>query len=527
MKDSNFRSPSVLYPAYPDLRFFHHVMPRLIARTLLALTLSLPAFGQNPAPAPAATGNAFSLEDAIGLALKKNFDLQVQAYAVENAKDAIAIQEAAFDPTINAALRRNVSQSASTTSRLDGTATTGPRSDNTSATFGVTLPRLTATNGTVSLNANLTRGVTNSVNSLINPSFGNGISANLTQPLLNGAGRQAATAARDRSKLGLTIATITYKSRVLTVISDTENAYLNLVAARETLRIRQLTFDYNQKLFEENQARRSTGVATDLDVLSAEVGVANARRGIIQAEQSVADAEDRLLNLINLPNFDMKVGPVAFNEYKDGAPNFAASYKRAREYYPDTLSTEESIKQLQIDLETAKRNQLPTLDLTAGLGYSARTTNEGYSQAIANLPNDHGNNWNLGLAYSTPWGRHADKARYRTAQSSLASRKVQLEQLEQSLLVNVRTAVRAVESNLQAVEIATKATELAQRQYEQQKARFDAGLSTSRLVLLAQDDLENNRFQELSARLALRRAAAELGRLEGSSLDRFRVQLPQ
>jgi outer membrane protein len=109
----------------------------------------------------------------------------------------------------------------------------------------------------------------------------------------------------------------------------------------------------------------------------------------------------------------------------------------------------------------------------------------------------------------------------------LTSRKLQLEQLEQSLLVNVRTAVRAVEANLAAVEIAAKATELATRQYEHQKARFDSGLSTSRQVLLVQQDLEDARFFELSARVALRRAAAELNRLEGSSIQRFRVQLPQ
>jgi outer membrane protein len=522
MKGSNFRSPSVFSPASLFARPLNSVMLRPLARALPALALCLaPAFGQTAGEKP------FTLEEAIALALKKNFDLQVQAYAVENAKDTIAIQEAAFDPTINANARRNLNQSASTTSRLDGTATTGPRSDNTSASVGVTLPRIAATNGSVNVSTNLTRSATNSANSLVNPSFANGVSATLNQPLLNGAGRHNATAALERAKLGYNIATINYKSRVLSLISDTENAYYNLVAARETLRIRQLTYDYNQKLFDENKARRTTGVATDLDVLSAEVGVANARRGIVQAQQTVRDAEDRLLNLINLPNFDQKLGPVAFDEYREQAPTFAAAYKRAREFYPDSLSTEEAIKQLQIDLETARRNQLPTLDLNATLGYSSRVTSAGYQQAIANLPNDHGNNWGLGLTYSTPWGRHADKARYRTAQTNLASRKLQLEQLEQTLLVNVRSSVRAVETNLAAVEIAAKATELAQRQYEQQKARFDAGLSTSRLVLLAQDDLETNRFQELSARVALRRAVAELNRLEGTSLQRFRVQLPQ
>jgi outer membrane protein TolC len=220
-----------------------------------------------------------------------------------------------------------------------------------------------------------------------------------------------------------------------------------------------------------------------------EVGL-EGRNILLQRVELALERRDRLLNLINVPDFEVRVGPVAFDDYRGGVPTFANSYKLAREYYPQTLSTEESIKQLQIDLETARRNQLPDLDLLASLGYTARATSAGYQQAIANLPNDHGNNWSIGLNYSMPWGRHAEKARYRTALTNLNSRKMQLDQLEQSLLVSVRTAVRAVESSLASVEIAAKGTELAARQYDHQKARFDAGLSTSRQVLLVQDDLE-------------------------------------
>ena len=510
-------------------------MFRTTARALLAFSvISVSGFAQTPPPAAPAeqpgtenTAPPFTLEEAIALALQKNFDLQIQAYTVDNAKDNVAIQEAAFDPTINASALRSLSQAASATSALDGTTREGPRNDNTRFTAGATLPRIPATNGSLSINTNLTRGATNSSNALVNPSFGNTISATLNQPILRDFGRQAATAALDRARIGMNVASINYRSRVLAVISDAENAYYNLVATRETLRIRQLTLQNNQRFLDESMARRTTGVATDLDVLSADVQVANGRRSVIQAEQNVRDAEDRLLNLINVPNFDVRVGSVAFEDYKAGAPNFAESYRRARNYYPDTLSAEETLKQLTIDLETARRNTLPDLDLNATLGYSARATNQGYEQAISNLPREHGNNWQIGLNYSMPWGRQADKARYRIAQTNINSQKLRIDQLEQNLLVNVRSAVRAVEANLAAVEIAGKATELAARQYDQQKARFDAGLSTSRLVLLAQDDLETARFQELTARLALRRAAAELARLEGSSLERFRVQIPE
>jgi outer membrane protein TolC len=122
---------------------------------------------------------------------------------------------------------------------------------------------------------------------------------------------------------------------------------------------------------------------------------------------------------------------------------------------------------------------------------------------------------------------HADKARLRTAKISLLQQQTRLQQLDQNLLVNVRGSVRAVETNIVAVEIAGKATELSQKQYELQKARFDAGLSTSRLVLQAQDDLEAARVNELQSKVSLRVALAELHRIDGSSLERYRIALPE
>ena len=117
----------------------------------------------------------------------------------------------------------------------------------------------------------------------------------------------------------------------------------------------------------------------------------------------------------------------------------------------------------------------------------------------------------------------SDKARYRSAMASLRQQQTRLQQIEQNLLVNVRTAVRAVDTNRQSVEIVAKATELAQRQYELELARFKAGLSTSRQVLQTQDDLETARVNELQAIVNLRTAVANLHQLDSTSIARFHV----
>jgi outer membrane protein TolC len=496
-------------------------MSRPLARALILLFATLAA-SAGAQTTPAIDPNTpLTLEGAVALAVQKNFDLQIQANSTESLRQSLIIAKAGFDPSISANLTRTFSESAASTTRLEGTS-----NDRTSFRAGITQP-LIWTNGSLALSSNIGRAASNNTNDLFNPQFTNDISLSYTQPLLRNAGGKAARSNIARSQIGLSVGLINYKSQVLSLILSTESAYYSLVTARETLRIRQLSLDLAQKLFDENTARRNAGQMTDIDVLSAEVGVENSRRSVVQAEQSVRDAEDALLNLINASSFDSRPGPVKFDDYTEGSPNFARSYQLAREYYPATLSAEETLKQVQLDLDDARRNLRPNLNLTAGWGYTARPVSSSYSEVLGNLVDDHGHNWSLGLSYSMPWGRRVDKANYRRAQLSLNSQQLRLEQLQQQLLADVRQAVRTVETNLVAVAIASKATALAERQYDQQKARFDAGLTTSRNVLQFQDDLENARFNELSAKLTLRRAAATLHRLEGTSIDRYRIQLPQ
>lgn len=503
-------------------------MPRFIARAaslifIIGLGLAAGARAQTLPLSPPNTP-PLTLEECIARAMRKNFDLQIQGYSTDIARESLNIAKADFDPTLTASVTRGVTQAAGVASSLEGTTSTGQRNDNGSARVGVS-ERLSQTGGTVGLSANVSRSGTNSSFSTVNPAYRDGVVATVSQPLLKNFGPAATRANITRNQLGVGIASLNYKSRVLTVVRDTENAYYNLVSARETLRIRQLSLELAQKLLDENTARRSSGVATDLDVLSAEVGVANARRAIVQAEQAVRNAEDSLLGLFVPDNFDLRPGEVTFAPYTEPTPSFAISYKLALDNQPDYYATQAAVKQLEGDLAAAKRNRLPSLNLDGSLGYDA--LDRSYGRVIGSLPNDHGNSWSLGLSYVMPWRMKADVARYRSTYASLNAQKARLAQFEQSLLVQVRAAVRAVEANIVSVDIAAKATELSAKQYELQKARFDAGLSTSRLVLQAQDDLESARLNELTTKVALRAAVAELHRLEGSSLRRFNINLPE
>ena len=501
-------------------------------RFLLALitVCGLPALAVAQVPAQsaptAASGPAastLSLEECVARALDRNFDLQIQRVTTGQAREAVTIADSAFDPTLELSASTSTSQQPTVVSSIDGVSSAGLRNQSRDVRAGVS--QKLSTGATVSASASLDRGESNSRNLFINPAYTGDFNLSVRQPLLRGAGSEYSRAAFRRAELGVDRANLDLKGSVLVVVRNVEAAYYNLVFARQQRGVRQLSLELAQQLLEENRARRQTGVVTDLDVLQAEVGVANARRSLLLADQTVQDREDALTALIGQFEFNQTIGEVSFDKSAVPGVSFDFSYKLARENQPALASSAIAIRQLEIDRETAKRNRMPSFDVGAGLGLNSREASLG--NAATRTFNGDGYAWQVDLTLRVPWAQREDNARLRLAQSNIVREQTRLQQLDQDLVVEVRSAVRAVETTRESVALSGMATRLSERQYELERARFNAGLSTSRRVLEAQDDLEVARVNELQSQVNLRIALAELQRLEGSSLTRFRIVLDQ
>jgi outer membrane protein TolC len=504
-------------------------MSRSLVRAL-ALSLCCAAFvgvrAEEPAAPPAFPAKpTLTLEDCIARALQKNFALKIESFSTDVARENLKAAQAQFEPTFTASAQRSSVQQ----SPVIG----NDRIDTFNARIGVT--ELIPTGAEITVSSALDRNARNYGSSYVNggsvvnygfnPVYNSDVSLTVTQPLLRGAGFAVNRATIERNRLGVGIARLNFKGSVLQVVRDTETAYFNLVFAREQLAVKEHSLRLAERLYEENKVRKLTGVATDLDVLSAEVGIATARNGVVTAQQAVRNSEDALTALTGQFEFDQPVGTVALLPYQEPSPSFDLSYKLARENQPDFLVAQRTIQQLQIDARTAKNSVLPSLNVGGSAGYNG--IDRGARAAVDNLSNGEAHSWELDVTLSVPWGLHAGRARYRAALAGVRQQETRLQQLDQNLLVQVRSSVRAVETNQQSVEINRKATELATRQYELELARFKAGLATSRQVLQVQDDLETARVNELAAEVNLRIAIANLHQLESSSLQRYHINLAE
>lgn len=458
-----------------------------------------------------------TVEEAIRRALTRGFELEIQRFGPQIAQDAIDIARDPFRPTITASTSRSLARSAPSTATG-----AGERREFSDTRVGIS-QRL-YTGATVNASTSVDRSDINPAIAALNPAYTADVSLSVRQPLLAGFGTAVNRASINRAEIGLQRAHLDYRARALDIIQSTENSFYNLAFAREQLEVRKSSLALAQRLYDEAVTRRTTGVATELDVLQAEVGVANARRNVLLAQQAVRDRSDQLLELIGQFELETQLGPTRLGEIDPAVPVFISSLEAAKKNQPDYLSAQAALEQAKLDLEVTRSNTRPDLSVGGALGLNGRNGRGG--NALSDALDREDASWQFDLSLTYPWGQKGDKARYRQALAQITQQTLRLKQLEQAIEVDVRAAVRAVETNIESVSIANLASRLSEKQYELEKARFDAGLSTSRRVLEAQTDLESARVNELQSRVNLRTALAALHRIEGSSLARFGIELP-
>ena len=124
----------------------------------------------------------------------------------------------------------------------------------------------------------------------------------------------------------------------------------------------------------------------------------------------------------------------------------------------------------------------------------------------------------VGVQVSIPIGNRAAKADVAVAQSAKRQTLSLRDKEAQRIAVEVRNAVTALQTASQRLEAARTSREAAEVQLQAEQDRFQAGLTTTFLVLTRQNDLVAARVTETTALTAYRRGLAELARARGTLL---------
>jgi len=512
----------------------------LLTPPLHAQTLDIPAL---PAPIPGAPQSTdgvlmLDLETAYEMAISRNLNLQVGRYDIVAADANIHGAAGIFDPYMSLGVDGDWTRSPSTT-LLAGSLV--PESRNTN--FGLGFEGLLPSGTLWQANLGSRRFETNSTFFFLSPNWTSDLTFGITQPLLRGfgtlvnrSGIVVAQNSRDQTAEAFEIL-------VVDTLRQVESSYWDLVAARRAVLVSEQSLALAGQLLAETQERVNVGTSAPIDLVQSEAGVATRRQVLITARNIASNAEDALKAVLGFdePREWMRtIDTIEAYEFNPFLPDLEKAIETAIKSRPDMRQARLQLELLEHYTKVAKNDIMPSLDLTAGYGWSGVggkgtfenpengetiTIDTGYPDSMSQITDFDFPQWRLGLQFGIPLGNNEAQGRLAERRFYYQRGQVQMTALKQNIISQVRFAVRAIEDGAASVEAAVASQELAARNLEAEHTKFDNGLSTNFQVLQIQEDLAEAELELIRAHLNYRKANIEYRVSTGTLLNFLNVDI--
>jgi len=500
-------------------------------KTTAAVVLVLAGFAR-----PQGGEVRLSLDECIRHALRNNLNLAAEILTPRINAEAVGLANEVFIPklTFSAGQSNRNSASYSWISAAD-TITTE------SGQYELNVSQLLPTGGR--LEADLTSYKTDSSESFltINPRYGSTLTFEFIQPLLRGFGPTATRRAIIVAQHNRDISRSDFQGLLMDTVTRVEQAYWNLVYSIENLRAKQESLKWARDLLFKNQKELEAGLIPPLGLINAKAEVAGREADIIQAEAEIRNSEDILRTLINLPRDEGEAPPGLIPtdspKLDEKVLTFEEAVRLALENRPELEAGRTRIRTSDVNLSVARNGLLPELSFTASYwspGVSGTRilyqddnplTNiivgqvpGGASAALQDALKLRYRNWSVYLSLAVPLDTVLSRAAFAQAKLESDQASLRLKNLEQQAVLDVQTALRAVETDYKRA-LAYKASRtLEEEKLRAEEKKLAAGLSTSYTVLQNQRDLAAARTNELRALADYNLSLARLDRALGRTL---------
>ena len=485
-----------------------------------------------------------SLEDCAAAALKNNLDIEVERYVPGISDAAVLIEKGVFDPHLyfNATF-------------FDGEIPLPVRVSIATGGLNAIEVRQWFVSGGITgaipigLVYDLAVVSEHTPFSTVNDLFeANGeqkfdVLLTLKQPLLKNFGADVNTTGIRVAVKNREASAYQLEQKILETVFEVEQAYWELAFAYEDLRVRSHSLLLARNLLEENKVRLRVGVLPPLAVLQSEAGVAFREEELIVVRGAVGDARDRLIKVTNLfPGelvWDVQLVPT------DEPLTVSPDEFLEEDHIGQALRNRPEIKQLLSQHEAAElggrfaRNQLlPSLDLTASigltgldddfdssaiplffLGLTPEEPDKGIDRAFDDLFSGENFQWALGFTFEYPWGNHAARGQYTSANLLVGQLDASISALRQVIIQDARNALRGVDTSWKRVLSTRETAKFRLESLAAEKKKYDVGVSTTHDLLEFEEELATARAGEQRALADYTIATANLMRANATLLQ--------
>jgi outer membrane protein len=343
----------------------------------------------------------------------------------------------------------------------------------------------------------------------------------ITQPLLKGFGPDIVNSDIQIARNDANISEEAFRQMVMAQLSGALKAYWDLIFTVNNFDVQKLSLAQAQDLLRINTVKFETGWRPKTDVLQAQAEVAAREEQVLTSQQAIQDVMDVLKYAMNLPRDDREWAAQLIPDQK---PTFAEVSHDESQAIAQALEGRPEIRQARLNVENsgirrrvAKNNRLPSLNVSASVGYVSPDSGEDHDY----------DNYMIGAELEYPLQNRAARARYRQALANMENREIALRSSEQSITLEVRSSLRAIRTARERIDVTKAAIEFETEKLQSEKERYDVGISTSFQVLEFQEDFARAQVNYLRAVVDYNKALIDFEVARGSLLETLRIGIPE
>jgi outer membrane protein TolC len=492
---------------------------------LLCLTPGLRAQNSQAVTRP------ISLQEAIRMALEQNLDIKIVRASPEVGRLAVEGLYGYYDPQFNARASQNYTERSG---NIDPTVGGGivPGSRTWNEDFSLNLNGVLPTGTRYILNGHVNRlsgesfdpGTGNYVGFPVPFQYQPDTAITVTQPLLRDFWIDKDRMKIQLAKKDLKRSELDLQSTVMRVVHDVTQAYYDLIAARDQVKVREMAVQLKEQFLSETKKKVEAGTLAPLDEKQAESEAATARADLIKARYDEEVAENNMKALIT-DNF-VSIQAITLEPTEKLLAvaqlfNVIESWRNGIEKRPDYLEKKEVLEQQRITLKYTYNQLYPALDVSGTYGRNGLGTTWGNS--IDTLADHRFEKWGGAVVFSVPLTRKSERANHKAQRINVETAVLDMKKLEEQIVRDIDDAVKKIRSAYAAIESTREARVFAEAALDAEQKKLENGKSTNFQVLDLQDKLTQARANEIGALTAYNKALYDLYFREGTILERQKI----
>jgi outer membrane protein len=372
-----------------------------------------------------------------------------------------------------------------------------------------------------------------------------GLQLNFVQPLLRGFGpsinRRYIRIAENQDRIG----DLLFKQQLIETVYGVVRLYYDFVALYQDVNVKTDSLAFAERLDADTKAQVEQGTAAGVDATRAAAQVQAARleleraRGLLEEQQAIlknvltrrgsGDPEVAAVSIV--PTTSPNIADVPVRPVQD-------LFAEALRNRPDLEQARYQIENSTIVLRAARNNIKPKIDLVATVQNSglAGTANAlapdiapaligGYGSALGQLFRRDFPSYSGGVQIELPLRNRIAEGDAARDEVQLDQTRIRLQQMRNQARLEIENSLIAIHRARTALDAAVEARKLQEQSVEIERAKFEAGASTTFFVMQYENALAQARSTEVVSRSALLKAQAALQRSRGSILEDFGISV--